>query len=221
MLLPWTLLWRHQLLCIHFCICRWWSYHWRNFWFKYNINTSKNSILILSLMCWCQLGVRVINTFETVIGYIPCKLHRCIIIIERINEAILATHGNHTNAIINVATIHFRNRAVTQIQLSFDPLNAKINPLSPPARWGPSRGRSQCSGNIASFRCISSNLIITRLLYRFNRHPTPTMPKSTPCLLPARWGPRALDSQYSGNIAIFWWISSNFIKTQLSIQNNR
>ena len=29
MLLPWTLLWRHQLLCIHFCICRWWSYHWR------------------------------------------------------------------------------------------------------------------------------------------------------------------------------------------------
>ena len=53
---------------------------------------------------------------------------------------------------------------------------------------------------------------------RFSRNPTPTMPISTLCLLPARWGPRALDSQYSGNIARFWWISSNFVKTQLSIQ---
>ena len=94
----------------------------------------------------------------------------------------------------------------------------KITLCLPPARWGPSRGQSQCSGNIVSFRCISSNLIKTRLFIQIYRHPTPTMPKSTPCLLPARWGPRALDSQKSGNIAIFWWISSNFIKTQLSIQ---
>ena len=69
--------------------------------------------------------------------------------------------------------------------------------------------------NFDGFLLISSKL---NYLYRFSRHSTPAMPKSTLCLLPARWGPRALDSQYSGNIAWFWWISSNFVKTQLSIQ---
>ena len=69
--------------------------------------------------------------------------------------------------------------------------------------------------DLDGFLQISSKL---DYLYRFSRNPTPTMPISTFCLLPARWGPRALDSQYSGNIARFWWISSNFVKTQLSIQ---
>ena len=44
------------------------------------------------------------------------------------------------------------------------------------------------------------------------------MPKSTLCLPPARWEPRALDSECSGNIARFWWISSNHVKTRLFIQ---
>ena len=41
------------------------------------------------------------------------------------------------------------------------------------------------------FLLISSKL---DYLYRCNRHPTPKMPKSTLCLPPVRWGPRALDS---------------------------
>ena len=56
-------------------------------------------------------------------------------------------------------------------------------------------------------------------LHRCNRHPTIKMPKLTPCLPPARWGPRALDFRCCGSIASFRWISSNFIKkTWLSIQ---
>ena len=69
--------------------------------------------------------------------------------------------------------------------------------------------------DLDGFLLISSKL---SYLYRFSRHPTPAMPKSTLCLLPVLWGPRAPDSQYSGNIARFSWISSNFVKTQLSIQ---
>ena len=49
-------------------------------------------------------------------------------------------------------------------------------------------------------------------------HPTPKMPKSTLCLPPARWEPRALDSECSGNIARFRWISSIHVKTRLFIQ---
>ena len=146
----------------------------------------------------------------------------------------------------------------------------KLTRCLPPAHWGPREADSQCIGNIAIFRCISSNFIkldylyryssnpthpIPKLtlfshllaedpgppilsavailpdldgflqissklyyLYRFSRNPTLTMSISTLCLLPARWGPRALDSQYSGNIARLWWISSNFVRTRLSIQ---
>ena len=43
------------------------------------------------------------------------------------------------------------------------PYNARIYPLSPTCLLRTKGGRSQCSGNIASFRCISSNLIKTRL----------------------------------------------------------
>ena len=140
----------------------------------------------------------------------------------------------------------------------------------PPARWGPRVLDSRCSGNIASFRWISSNWIKTRLftdliviwhlqcqnqpfvshllaedsgpsipsvvailpnfddfliisskldhLYRFNRHPTRPMVVLTLCFPPARWGPRTLDFQCSGNIAWFRWILSNFVKTRPFIQ---
>ena len=147
----------------------------------------------------------------------------------------------------------------------------KLTLCLPPARWGPRALDSRCSGNIASFRWISSNLIETRLftdliviwhlqcqnqpyvshllaedpgplipgavailpdfdglrpisskldhLYRFNRHPTLLMVVFTICLPPAGLGHMTLvDSQCSGNIARFQWISSNFIKTQLSLQ---
>ena len=140
----------------------------------------------------------------------------------------------------------------------------------PSTRWGPRVLDSRCSGNIASFRWISSNLIKTRLftdliviwhlqcqnqpfvshllaedsgpsipsvvailpdidgllqisskldsLYRFSRNPTPTMPVSTLCPPPARWGPKAPDSECNGNIASFRRISSNLTKTRLFIQ---
>ena len=65
------------------------------------------------------------------------------------------------------------------------------------------------------FLLISSKL---DYLYRCNRCPTLEMPKSTLCLPPARWEPRALDSECSGNIARFRWISSNHVKTRLFIQ---
>ena len=55
-------------------------------------------------------------------------------------------------------------------------------------------------------------------LYRFSRNPTPTMPVLTLCLPPARWGPKAPDSECNGNIASFRRISSNLTKTRLSIQ---
>ena len=96
----------------------------------------------------------------------------------------------------------------------------KLTLCLPPARRRHKAPDSECNGNIASFGRISSNLIKTLLfMYWFNRHLTPTMPKSTLCLPPAPWGPRALDSRCSGNIASFRWISFNFIKkTWLSVQ---
>ena len=91
----------------------------------------------------------------------------------------------------------------------------------PPARWGPRALDSQCSGNIAKLRWISSNFIKIQLFSRCNRHPATKMPKLTLCLPPARWGLRTLDSRCSGNIASFRWISFNFIKkTSLSIQSS-
>ena len=63
------------------------------------------------------------------------------------------------------------------------------------------------------FRPISSKL---DHLYRFSHHPTLPKVVLTTCLPPAGSGHRTLvDSQCSGNIARFRWISSNFIKTQL------
>ena len=53
-------------------------------------------------------------------------------------------------------------------------------------------------------------------LYRFSRNPTPTMSVLTLCLPPARWGPKAPDSECNGNIASFRRISSNLNKTRLS-----
>ena len=95
----------------------------------------------------------------------------------------------------------------------------KLTLCLPPARWGPRARDFQCSGNIASFRWISFNFI-KKLdhLYRCYPHPTPKMPKLTLCLPPARWEPRALDSECSGNIARFRRISSNLVKTRLFIQ---
>ena len=55
-------------------------------------------------------------------------------------------------------------------------------------------------------------------LYRFSRNPTPTMPVLTLSLPPARWGPKAPDSECNGNIASFRRISSNLTKTRLSTQ---
>ena len=49
-------------------------------------------------------------------------------------------------------------------------------------------------------------------LYRFSRIPTPTMSVLTLCLPPARWGPKAPDSECNGNIASFRRISSNLTK---------
>ena len=51
-------------------------------------------------------------------------------------------------------------------------------------------------------------------LYRCYRHPTPTMPKLTLCLPPARRRPKAPDFECNGS---FGRISSNLIKTLLSI----
>ena len=78
----------------------------------------------------------------------------------------------------------------------------KLTLCLPPARGRPKAPDFEWNGNIARFGRISSNLIKTRLfIYWFNRHLTPTLPKSTLCLPPAGWGLRALDSQCSGNIA--------------------
>ena len=54
-------------------------------------------------------------------------------------------------------------------------------------------------------------------LYRFRSNRTPTLSVLTVCLPPARWGPRALDSQCRCNIAWFRWISY-FAKTRPFIQ---
>ena len=54
-------------------------------------------------------------------------------------------------------------------------------------------------------------------LYIFSRNPTPTMPALTLCPPPARWGPKAPDSECNGNVASFRRIS-NLNKTRLSIQ---
>ena len=91
----------------------------------------------------------------------------------------------------------------------------KLTLCLPPACRRPKAPDSECNGNIASFGRISSNLINTLLfIYWFNRHLTPTMPKWTLCLPPARWGLRALDSQCSGNIAKFRLFSYYFPKTR-------
>ena len=53
--------------------------------------------------------------------------------------------------------------------------------------------------------------------YRSSRNRTPTLSVLTLCLPPARWGPRALDSQFRCNVAWFRWISY-FAKTRPFIQ---
>ena len=53
--------------------------------------------------------------------------------------------------------------------------------------------------------------------YRFSRNRRPTLSVLTVCLPPARWGPRAVDSQCRCNIAWFRWISY-FAKTRPFIQ---
>ena len=85
----------------------------------------------------------------------------------------------------------------------------------PPGRWESRALDSDCSGNIARFRWISSNFIKLIYLDRCNHNPAAKMSKLTLCLPCARWGPRALDSRCSGSIASFGWISSNLIKTRL------
>ena len=72
----------------------------------------------------------------------------------------------------------------------------------PPARCGPRPSILSVETilpNFVAFLQISSKL---DYLCRLSRNPTPTMPKSPLCLLPASWGPRALDFQHSGNSQI-------------------
>ena len=87
----------------------------------------------------------------------------------------------------------------------------------PPARWEPTSITTVVAilPDFDEFLLISSKL---HYLHRWNRFPTPKMPKSTLCLPPARWEPRALNSECSGNIARFRWISSNHVKTRRFIQ---
>ena len=81
----------------------------------------------------------------------------------------------------------------------------------PPARWEPRALDSECSGNIARFRWdFFKSRQKLDYLYRFSRNPTPTMSVLTLCLPPARWGPKAPDSECNGNIASFRRISSNY-----------
>ena len=69
--------------------------------------------------------------------------------------------------------------------------------------------------NFDDFLIISPKL---DQLYRFSRYPTLPMVVLTLCLPPARWGPKTLDFQCSGNIPWFRWILSNFVKTRPFIQ---
>ena len=89
------------------------------------------------------------------------------------------------------------------------PWNAKINPLSPTCSLRTQGLDSECSGQYCQismdFFQITSKL---DYLYRLSRDPTPTMPVLTLCLPPARWGPKAPDSECNGNIASFQRISS-------------
>ena len=65
------------------------------------------------------------------------------------------------------------------------------------------------------FLQISSKL---DYLWSISSHLTFPMIVLTLCLSHARWRMGALVSQCSSNIAKFRWISSNFIKTQISIR---
>ena len=129
-----------------------------------------------------------------------------------------------------------KTRQFIQIQPPSDLFNGSFNPLHTEVGFGEILWKWQvgdkglilailwhtldfhCSGNIARFRWTSSNFAKIRLFIHISRNPSPTIPKLTLCLPPARWGPRALDLHCSCNIAKYRWISSNFIKTRLFIQ---
>ena len=98
------------------------------------------------------------------------------------------------------------------------PKMPKLNLSVPPARWVPGPLIPSVVGILPHFDGFLPILSKLKYLYKFNRHPTPKMPKLTLCLPPARWGPRAHDSQCGGNIASFRWIPSNFVKTRSFMQ---
>ena len=88
----------------------------------------------------------------------------------------------------------------------------KLTLCLPPARWG-DPGPSipfvvAILPDFDEFLLISSKL---DYLYRCNRHPTLKCQNQTLCLPPARWEPRALDSECSGNIG---QISMDFFKSR-------
>ena len=78
----------------------------------------------------------------------------------------------------------------------------KLTLCLPPARWRPRALDSKCSGNITRYRCFFLLQISSKLdyLWSISSHLTFPMIVLTLCLSPARWRPRALDSQCNGNV---------------------
>ena len=109
-------------------------------------------------------------------------------------------------------------RPFIQIQPPSDLFNGSFNPLSSTCTLG--MGGPSILIVVAILPDFDGLLQISPKFdysYTFSRNPSPTIPKLTLCLPLAHWGPRALDSQCSCNIAKYRWISSNFIKTRLFI----
>ena len=110
-----------------------------------------------------------------------------------------------------------KTRLLTWNLTSHSP-DAQSNPFLPPPRWGPRNLNCRCSGNIARFWQISSNLVRTQLFIQIYPSTSTYNARLDLCIPAVRWGPRALNSQCSGNIARFRWISSNHVTTRLFIQ---
>ena len=117
-----------------------------------------------------------------------------------------------------ISSNHVKTRLLYRFSRNLTPTMPVLTLCLPPARWGPKAPDSECSGNIARFDGFLQIKSKLDYLYRFSRYPTPTMPVLTLCLPPARWGPKAPDSECNGDIASFRRISSNLTKTRLSIQ---
>ena len=199
----WLFIYVLLLLCILFCT---------HGYYMFTCHCCQRFIYVNKLSCTTDEGL----TTENFGSYHYTILHQ-----NRTLSSFLSIHywcGKHIFISIEFLLISSKLDFLCRCNRHPTPKMPKSTLCLPPARWEP---KALIPSVVAILPDFDGFLQITSkldYLYRFSRNPTPTMSVLTLCLPPARWGPKAPDSECNGNIASFRRISSNLNKTRLSVQ---